>query len=87
MKMLHKLLPEQRPETKAICEKFMSGLQPEYPKKISVEYARPGNEAIPMPMYSGEPIAMGQADVYSEPIVMQEQDSNTVVEEENKEKP
>ena len=87
MKMLHKLLPEQKPETKAICEKFMSGLQPEYPKKISVEYARPGNEAIPMPMYSGEPIAMGQADVYSEPIVMQEQDSNTVVEEENKEKP
>ena len=59
MKMLHKLLPEQKPETQQICEKFMSALQPEYPKKIQVEYSRPGSAAIPMPMYSGEPIAMG----------------------------
>merc|ERR1712013_514223 len=42
MKMLHKLLPEQRDSTKQICAKFLSGMQPDYPEKIPVEYARPG---------------------------------------------
>ena len=51
----------------------MSGLQPEYPKKICVEYQNPNSEAIPMPMYSGEPIPMGQADVLPEPIALREQ--------------
>ena len=61
----------------------MSSLQPEYPKKISVTYERPGVEsaAIPMPMDSGEPIAMGQADVYPEPIKMTDQDGATTTEE------
>ena len=74
--MLHKLIDEkeQKPEIKRICEDFMRGMQPDYPKKLSVEYARPGSEAIPMPMYSGEPIAMGQADVYPKPIPMQAQE-------------
>ena len=49
----------------------MSSMQPEYPKKIGITYERPGvdSNAIPMPMDSGEPIAMPQADVYSEPII------------------
>ena len=51
----------------------MRSIQPEFPKKIEVEYARPGSDAIPMPMYSGPPIAMPQADVYKEPIAMQDQ--------------
>ena len=68
MKMLHKLLPTHQQaasSTVIVIEKFMSSLQPEYPNKISVTYERPGTEAIPMPMDSGEPIAVGQADVYS----------------------
>ena len=64
----------------------MSSIQPAYPEKISVEYARPGSDAIPMPMYSGEPIEMKQADVFKEPIVMQaqnasDQDQDSKVEE------
>merc|ERR1712062_596031 len=71
MKMLHKLLPtHQGSQTANVIEKFMSSLQPEYPKKISVAYERPGSEAIPMPMDSGEPIPMGQADVIDEAIPM-----------------
>ena len=73
MKMLHKLLPtHQGSRTANLIEKFMSSLQPEYPKKISVTYERPGvsSDAIPMPMDSGDPIPMGQADVYAEPIKM-----------------
>ena len=60
MKMLHKILPTQRQgsRTAVLIENFMSSLQPEYPKKISVTYERPGvsSEAIPMPM---NPIPMG----------------------------
>ena len=73
MKMLHKILPSHKKSgsnTAIVIEKFMSALQPEYPEKISVCYERPGTEAIPMPMDSGEPIAMGQADVFSDPIQM-----------------
>merc|ERR1712001_731014 len=71
MKMLHKLLPTHQQsgsQTANLIENFMSSLQPEYPNKISVTYERPGvdSNAIPMPMDSGEPIAMGQADVYQE---------------------
>ena len=64
MKMLHKMTdkPESN-KTSTIINSFMSSLQPEYPAKISVTYERPGSEAIAMPMDSGNPIAMGQADV------------------------
>ena len=69
MKMLHKLLPTQKKSgTGALIEKFMCSLQPEYPNKISVTYESPG--AIPMPMDSGEPIAVGQADVVAHSIPM-----------------
>ncbi len=65
MKMLHKILPtKQGSSTAHVIENFMSSLQPEYPKKISVTYERPGSDAIPMPMDSGSPIAMPQADVF-----------------------
>ena len=77
MKMLHKLLPtNQGNQTGAMIQKFMSNLQPEYPNKISISYERPGADAaaIPMPMDSGDPIPMGQADVYSAPIQMSDQD-------------
>ena len=42
---------------KQIIHNFLLKLQPEYPKKISVNYDR-GGEAIPMPMDSGEPIPL-----------------------------
>lgn len=75
MKMLHKLLPKHEgSQTANLIEQFMSSLQPEYPKKISVTYDRPGEQAIPMPMDSGEPIAMRQADVIDQPIPMAAQD-------------
>ncbi len=71
MKMLHKILPtKQGSSTALVIEKFMSSLQPEYPKKISVTYERQGSDAIPMPMDSGNPIAMPQADVFEQPIQM-----------------
>lgn len=76
MQMLHKLLPKQtNSNTQAQLKKFMTSIQPEYPKKVQISYERPGMEgrAIPMPMDSGEPIAMRQADVYEEPIQMQAQ--------------
>ena len=57
MKLLHNLLPTQKSERKQIIQNFLLKLQPEYPKKISVNYDR-GGEAIPMPMDSGEPIAL-----------------------------
>ena len=42
---------------KQVIYNFLLKLQPEYPKKISVNYDR-GGEAIPRPMDSGEPIAL-----------------------------
>ena len=51
-------MPEQKASTQDLCETFMKSIQPEFPKKITVEYERPGSDAIPMPMYSGEPIPM-----------------------------
>ena len=58
MKLLHNLLgKQQKSETKQIIHNFLLKLQPEYPKKISVNYDR-GGEAIPMPMDSGEPIPL-----------------------------
>ena len=77
MKMLHKLLPtHEGRKSGRLIEKFMSSLQPEYPNKISVTYERPGinSDAIPMPMDSGEPIALHQADVYDQPIAMSAQE-------------
>ncbi len=49
----------------------MLKLQPEYPKKISVNYDR-GGEAIPMPMDSGEPIALEM--FKGDPIVLMSQE-------------
>lgn len=58
MKLLHKILPKQeRKEMKSIIHNFLLKLQPEYPKKITVNYDR-GGEAIPMPMDAGEPIPL-----------------------------
>lgn len=54
----------------------MSSLQPAYPEKISINYERSGSDAIPMPMDSGIPIPMGQADVYDQPIQMSMQDNS-----------
>ena len=42
---------------KQIIQNFLLKLQPEYPKKISVNYDR-GGEAIPMPMDSGDAIPL-----------------------------
>ena len=71
MKMLHQLMPKQKKQGAKMIEKFMMQLQPEYPNKISVTYKREGeniSNAIPMEMDKGEPIALGQADVYATPI-------------------
>ena len=58
MKILHNILGQQeKKEMKQVIYNFLLKLQPEYPKKISVNYDR-GGEAIPMPMDSGEPIAL-----------------------------
>ena len=58
MKLLHNLLPNQeKKEMKQIIYNFLTKLQPEYPKKITVNYERSG-EAIPMPMDSGDPIPL-----------------------------
>ena len=72
MKMLHKLIPEQKTQTKISVETFMKSLQPNFPNELTVDYARPGSDAIPMQMYS-EPIPLKQGDVYKEPIAMQDQ--------------
>ena len=58
MKLLHNLLGQQeKKEMKQIIHNFLLKLQPEYPKKVSVNYDR-GGEAIPMPMDSGEAIPL-----------------------------
>ena len=58
MKILHNLVGQQeKKEMQQVIYNFLLKLQPEYPKKISVNYDR-GGEAIPMPMDSGEPIAL-----------------------------
>ena len=56
---------------KQIIHNFLLKLQPEYPKKISVNYDR-GGEAIPMPMDAGEPIALEM--FKGEPIVLMSQE-------------
>lgn len=56
MKLLHQLLPKQKnPGMERLVEGFMQKIQPDYPDKISVEYLREGEKAIPM----------GMADVYA----------------------
>jgi len=68
MKLLHKILPKQeRKEMKSIIHNFLQKLQPEYPKKITVNYDR-GGEAIPMPMDSGEPIPLEM--LKGDPIIL-----------------
>jgi hypothetical protein len=72
MRLLHNLMPSQeKKDLKMIMSKFMSRMQPEYPKKISVSYDRSG-EAIPMAMDSGEPIPM---DMFKgDPIILHSAD-------------
>ena len=72
MKMLHQILPKQeKKEMKAVIHNFLLKLQPEYPKKFTVNYDR-GGEAIPMPMDSGEPIPL---EMYmGEPIELMSKD-------------
>ena len=68
MKLLHNLMGSQEKKgTQQIIHNFLLKLQPEYPKKISVNYDR-GGEAIPMPMYAGEPIPLEQNK--GDPIVL-----------------
>eukprot|EP00347_Sterkiella_histriomuscorum_P004123 403361667 len=57
VQMLHRLRPSQNKNLKSIIYNFIKRLQPEYPDKIEVQYARP-DVAIPMPMDSGEPIVL-----------------------------
>lgn len=72
MKMLHQLMPKQeKNDMKQIIHNFLLKLQPEYPKKITVNYDR-GGEAIPMPMDSGEPIPLEM--FKGEPIVLMTED-------------
>ena len=42
---------------KKIIHNFLLKLQPEYPKKINVNYER-GGEPRPLPMDSGDPIVL-----------------------------
>ena len=63
MKLLHNFLGRQTGEDKvairSYIEKFLLKMQPEYPKKVSYDAGvRVSNEAIPMPMDSGEAIAL-----------------------------
>ena len=59
MKLLHQLLPKQKSQgMEQLVETFLQKIQPEYPNKISVEYLREGEKAIPM----------GMSDVYSQAI-------------------
>jgi len=65
MKMLHEITKKQqmKPEMKCLIDDFMSKFQPNYPHKLSVEYKREGEEAIPLGMqdkYSNAiPLEMG----------------------------
>lgn len=75
MKMLHQVLgqADREPRQKQIIQNFLLKLQPEYPKKIHVNYERSG-EAIPMPMDSGEPIALEMFKGDPIPLGMKEDD-------------
>ena len=74
IKMLHEINRQQHSqefEKKKIVDDFLKSIQPEYPQKLQVEYKRNGEEAIalgqgsvykdaiPLPMDSGKPIALG----------------------------
>lgn len=52
MKMLHNITDNKKAgsPTTAIIEKFMSSIQPEYPKKITINYERPGIAANVIPL-------------------------------------
>lgn len=41
VKMLHKILPNQKPRTGELVEQFIKQLQPEYPEKLTVTYENP----------------------------------------------
>ena len=73
---------------KAIINDFLLKLQPEYPKKITVNYDR-GGEPIPMPMDSGEPIPMEMDKGNPIPLAQQEgwNEANGNGKEEQKQQP
>ena len=70
MKLLHQIQKQQKPEMKEITNNFMKQIQPDYPRKLSVEYTRHENEAIPLKMADliPEPIPMPMADKYPDAI-------------------
>ena len=65
---------------KEIINEFLQQIQPEYPRKLSVEYSKgePLGSAIPMKMADlfPEAIPMGMADKYPDPIPMTEENSH-----------
>lgn len=72
IKLLHQISKkEDKPKMKEIIYEFLQQIQPDYPRKLSVEYNREG-EAIPMKMADlmADPIAMGMADKYPSAIPM-----------------
>merc|ERR1712159_610650 len=81
MKLLHQLLPKQTNQgMEQLVETFLQKIQPEYPNKISVEYLREGEKAIPMGMADvyNQAIQLGQADVHPNPIPLGENEDNSV---------
>ena len=56
---------------KQIIYNFLTKLQPEYPKKITVSYERSG-DPIPMPMDSGDPIPLEM--FKGDPIILMSKD-------------
>ena len=66
---------------KQIIHNFLLKLQPEYPKKVTVNYERSG-EAIPMGMDSGEPIPLEMNK--GDPIELMSQDDVQHMQEEKK---
>jgi len=87
MKLLHNIQQKQDKEgMKSIIGDFLQQIQPEYPRKLSVEYNRHEN-AIPIRMKDliAEPVALHMADKYPAAIPMDEKHDEPTIEEEGKE--
>ena len=72
MKMLHEIQKKhklEKPQMKNIIGDFLQKIQPEYPEKLSVEYKRQGESAIPLAM----------KDVYPDAIAMKMADKHPVI--------
>jgi len=68
VKLLHQIQTKQQESapSKHLINDFLQQIQPEYPEKLSVEYTRPGAQAIPMPMSDvyKDAIPLGMASKY-----------------------